>query len=107
MALSVTEKKALKELHSKLSERYELADFIVYGSKVLGTDRPGSDLDIMVVLEQTSPEIESQIDDTIFDINLKYDCLISVIFFSVDELEDGPFNESPIYKKAMAEGIRV
>jgi hypothetical protein len=61
----------------------------------------------MIVLEKTSPYIESQIDDTIFDINLKYDCLISAIFFSDDELEEGPFGESPIYKKAMAEGIRV
>jgi DNA polymerase sigma len=107
MALSNAEKKAIKELHSKLSERYAITDFRIYGSKATGTDVPGSDIDIMIVLEQTSPDIESQIDDTIFDINLKYDCFISVIFFGVDELEDGPFDESPIYKKAIAEGIQI
>ena len=61
----------------------------------------------MIVLEKTTPKIESQIDDTIFDINLKYDCLISVIFFCKDELEEGPFGESPIYKKAVTEGLQV
>ena len=107
MAFSAAERSAIKELRSKLLDRYVLVDFKIYGSKAVGTDTPGSDIDIMIVLEQTSPEIESQIDDTIFDINLKYDCLISAIFFSIDELEEGPFSESPIYKKAMAEGIKV
>ena len=51
--------------------------------------------------------IESEIDDLIFEINLKYDCLISAVYFSRYELKDGPYGESPIYKKAMAEGIRV
>jgi len=107
MALSEIEKKAIKELHTKLSDWYTLSDFRIYGSKAAGTDAPGSDIDIMVVLENTSSEIESQIDDIIFDINLKYECLISVIFFSEAELEEGPFGESPIYKKAMAEGIQL
>ena len=107
MAFSAAEKNAIRELQSKLSGRYALVDFKIYGSKAVGTETPGSDIDIMIVLEQTSPEIESQIDDTIFDINLKYDCLISAIFFSIDELEEGPFSESPIYKKAVSEGIQV
>ena len=107
MALSGTEKKALKELHLKISDRYEIADFRIYGSKVLGKDVPGSDIDIMVVLEETSHDIESRIDDIIFDINLRYDCLISAIFFSLDELQEGPFGESPLYKKAISEGIQV
>jgi predicted nucleotidyltransferase len=107
MALSTAEKKAIKELHAKLSVRYALSDFRIYGSKAAGTETPDSDIDVMIVLGQTSPEIESQIDDIIFDINLKYDCLISALFFGADELQEGPFGESPIYKKAIAEGIQV
>jgi predicted nucleotidyltransferase len=107
MPLSENERKAIKELHSDLSGSYAVADFRVFGSKATGTDVTGSDIDVMIVLAQTSPDIESQIDDRIFDVNLKYDCLISAIFFSIEELEDGPFAESPIFKKAVAEGIRV
>ena len=107
MALSDNEKTAIKELHSKLSKSYEIFDFRVFGSKARGTDVAGSDIDIMILLEKTDPEIESEIDDLIFEINLKYDCLISTVFFSRVELEDGPYGESPIYKKAMAEGIRL
>ena len=107
MALTGVEKNAIKELNAILSERYALSDFRIYGSKAAGTDVPCSDIDVMIVLEQIFPEIESQLDDTIFDINLKYDCLISAIFFSLDELQEGPFGESPIYKKAISEGIQV
>jgi len=107
MALSEILKKAIKELHSKLSENYTVRDFIIFGSKATGTDMDESDIDVMILLEDTSPAIESEIDDMIFDINLEYDCLISALFFSREELEEGPFDQSPVYKKAMAEGIRV
>ena len=107
MALSESEKKAIKQLRSKLSRNYSVADFIVFGSKATDTDVVDSDIDVMILLDDTSPTIEAQIDDLIFDINLEYDCLISAVLFSREELEDGPFDQSPVYKKAMAEGIRV
>jgi predicted nucleotidyltransferase len=107
MALSDKEKKAIQELRSKLSKSYEIFDFRVFGSKVRGNDMTDSDIDIMILLEKIDPEIESEIDDMIFEINLKYDCLINTVFFSRVELDDGPYSESPIYKKAMNEGIKL
>ena len=58
----------------------------------------GSDLDVMIVLENCTPAIESEIDDLIFEINLKHDCFITVLFFSRVELDTGSLSESPIYK---------
>jgi len=107
MALSENEIKAIKELRLKLSECYSVGDFRVFGSKATGADMADSDIDVMILLENTSPVIESDIDDMIFEINLKYDCLLSAVFFSRHELEDGPFGESPVYKKAIAEGIQL
>jgi predicted nucleotidyltransferase len=105
MALSTKEEKAIKELRWKLSQSYAVKDFKVYGSKATGTGEVDSDIDVMILLDNTSPAIESEIDDVIFEINLKYDCLISAVFFSRSELEEGPYSESPIFKKAMSEGI--
>ena len=107
MALSSNEKKALRALKNILSEKYSILDFRIYGSKAKGTDVQGSDIDIMIVLEDHSPAIESEIDDLIFDINLKYDCFISALYFGRNELEFGPLAESPIYKKIMHEGVRL
>jgi len=107
MPILPNEKKALNVLRSLLLESYRLLDFRIYGSKAKGTDVRDSDLDIMIVLEDHSPVIEAQIDDLIFDINLKYDCFITALFFSRKELEVGPLAESPIYKKILQEGISL
>jgi predicted nucleotidyltransferase len=107
MSISQNEKKALKELRTKLEKRYNLVDFKLYGSKARGTDLLSSDLDVMIELEDLSPAIESEIDDLIFDINLHYDCLITALFFSRAEIDTGSLSESPIYKKIMYEGIGV
>ncbi len=61
----------------------------------------------MIVLEDYSPVVESEIDDLIFDINLKYNCFITALLFSRNELEVGPLTESPIYKKILQEGISL
>ena len=107
MGITQNEKKALNELQTKLAEKYSLVNFKLYGSKAIGTDVSGSDLDVMIVLEDLSPAIESEIDDLVFDINLKHDCFISALFFSRVELDTGSLSESPIYKKILQEGIGV
>ena len=107
MGITQYEKKALTELQTKLAEKYYLVDFKLYGSKAIGTDVSGSDLDVMIVLEDLSPAIESEIDDLVFEINLKYDCFITALFFSRIELDTGSLSESPIYKKILQEGIGV
>ena len=107
MSITQNEKKALNELQTKLAEKYSLVDFKLYGSKAIGTDVSGSDLDVMIVLEDLSPAIESKIDDLIFDINLKHDCFITALFFSRVELDTGSLSEPPIYKKILQEGIGV
>jgi predicted nucleotidyltransferase len=107
MGITPNEKRALKELRTKLSENYSLVDFRLYGSKAKGTDIPESDLDVMIVLEVCSPIVESEIDDLIFNINLQHDCFITALFFSRSELDTGALSESPVYKKILQEGISV
>ena len=107
MPILRNERKALNALSSKLRRDYKILDLRVYGSKAKGTDVEGSDIDIMIVLERSSPSIESRIDDLIFDINLEYDCFITPLYFSRKELEVGPLSESPIYKKVLQEGISL
>ncbi|OEU79673.1 MAG: hypothetical protein BA873_03740 [Desulfobulbaceae bacterium C00003063] len=107
MSILPNEKKALDTLRTALLQNYEILDVKLYGSKAKETDAPDSDLDVMIVLEDYSPVVESEIDDLIFDINLKYNCFITALLFSRNELEVGPLTESPIYKKILQEGISL
>lgn len=101
------ESEALHSLKDFLSSKFELLDFRVFGSKVRNEDNLESDIDVMIVLGNSNPEIESQVDDIIFEINLKNDCFISAVIFSREELEKGPLDESPIYKVIKKEGVSI
>src|SRR3972149_6257215 len=105
--LSENEKKAVESLKRKLMERFDVREMRLFGSKIRGQAGPDSDVDLMIELAKRSPEIESEIDDITFEVNLRNDSFITTIVFGQDELEQGPMKESPIYKVIRKEGIPV
>lgn len=107
MLLKESEKTALMELKKILEKDYGLLDFRIFGSKARGEDSPESDIDLMIELSKVSPKIESEIDKIIFSINLRYDCFISAVIFSKIELEEGPMDQSPLYRVIEREGVRI
>lgn len=105
MPIHQNEKDALNELRERLHGRYLVRDMKVFGSKARGTDVEDSDIDVMIILAECTPEVESEIDDLVFDINLKHGCLMVPLYFGEDELESGPLSEAPVYKRILREGI--
>jgi len=105
--LKENERRALLALKNFLFTNFELLDFRIFGSKVREENTFESDIDVMIVLGESNPNIESQVDDTVFEINLENDCFISTIIFSQKELEEGPLDESPIYKAIKKEGVTI
>jgi len=105
--LSENENAALSKLKKALTDRSDLIDFRVFGSKARGDAVPGSDVDVMIEIEDYNPQTESAIDDIVFKINLEFDCFISAVIFGRRELEEGPLGESPLYRVIEKEGIAV
>ena len=106
-SLKDNEIKALMRFKKILLERYSLVDIKLFGSKARGLDTPDSDIDILIEIEELSPEIETEIGHIAFEINLEYNCFISTIIFSRKELEEGPLSESPLYKNVQYEGVKI
>ncbi|MDZ7760153.1 MAG: nucleotidyltransferase domain-containing protein [Desulfovermiculus sp.] len=107
MNLNQNELKALTRLKTFLQNQESFVDLLVFGSKVLSLSTSESDIDILIIFREFDHDLQALIDDFIFELNLEYDCLMSVVIFSLDELESGPMSESPLYKSAMQQGIRV
>lgn len=105
--LNEKEKEAVLRLKAVLKEKIKIIDFRLFGSRARGDASSASDIDIMIEVEEYTPVIESLIDDIVFETNLAYDCFISTVIFSKKELEEGPLDESPLYKVIEREGIRV
>ena len=100
------QRKEVVEAQTELMAWFDVKDMRL-GFKVKGQAGPDSDVDIMIQLAKRSPEIESEIDDITFEVNLRNDSFITTILFDQDELEQGPMKESPIYKTIQKEGIPV
>ena len=107
MDLNQNEIKALTRLKTFLQDQENFVDFRVYGSRARGTSTPESDIDVLIIVREFDSNFQSMIDDMIFELNLEYDCLISAVIFNQDELISGPMSESPLYRNAMQEGVRV
>ena len=101
------ERAALVNLKRELEKTLNLVDYRVFGSKARGEESPESDIDVMIEVENYTPEVEALIDELVFEINLDHDCLISAVIFGSKELHEGPLRESPIYRSISREGIRI
>ena len=58
--LNDNEKKAVESLKSKLTERFDVRDMRLFGSKARGQAGLDSDVDIMIELAHRSPGVESE-----------------------------------------------
>ena len=105
--LSQKEVEAITELKEQLAKEFKVVDFRIFGSKIKGQARADSDIDVMIEVEELTPSIEAAIDNVIFKINIKFDCLISAVIYSRKELEEGPMSESPLYRVIEKEGIKI
>jgi len=107
ITLEDNEIRAVLELKRALAARFKILDFRVFGSKARGDASPDSDIDVMIVVDGYTPEVEHVVSDLVFEINLSHDCFISTVIFGREELEEGPLSESPLYKIVEKEGIKM
>lgn len=94
------------ELKKDISAKYELLDFKVFGSSARDDRRIGSDIDIFVLLPHVERNIEEDLFNIAYDIELKHDCLIDLIVFGKDGLED-VLSKTPLYRQVVEEGIAI
>ena len=78
---------------------------VLYGSVARGTDVPGSDIDIAVIIRAPiDTAAEERLSDFVVEMNLKYDRVFSVIDINNSVYEELS-NISPFYRNLKNEGI--
>ena len=101
-------KKLLAELKKGLRRLYggRLKGLSLYGSYARGDQREGSDLDILVVLDdfERAPIELNRTDDLLDDLSLKYMITISPMFMRE---QDWLSADKPLLRNVRVEGIPV
>lgn len=101
-------KNILKEIKKGLSQLYgkRLRGLVLYGSYARGDNREGSDLDILVILNdfERSPIELDRTEDLMGDLSLKYLITISPLFMRE---KDWLTADKPLLRNVRVEGVPV
>ena len=98
--------KIAKELKANISSKYKVDELKVFGSSAREDRREDSDIDIYILIPEVNRQIEENLFDIAYDLELKYDCLIDLIVFDKQALK-GKYSSAPIYEKVLSEGFSI
>lgn len=98
----------IKELKAVLLQTAgaDIKDVVLYGSQIQENRHDESDYDVLIVLNRkyTWPE-RRIIRDLCYEISLKYDIIIDSKIISIQELQNSPLKNHPLYQDALNQGI--
>jgi len=108
LKLKDNEKKALLEVKEKLLQKFQGAEFIIYGSKARGDYEEFSDIDLLILLDSKVPQkLKEEIRGIIYDIELEYDVVFGTIVEDRNFWNSPLANVMPFHLNVDREGIRV
>jgi len=96
-----------RRLSSDLQKR--VIKFILYGSRARGVDVEDSDLDLVALVDEKTPEIESALDDLAYGVMWDYDFkpVISLKVFSETRFRSSTEKGLSFYRHIEKEGIPI
>lgn len=100
---------ATKEFVRQLRARLQthVLDLKLFGSKATGRDVEESDIDVLVVVDQKTPELEDHVLDIAFDVNVAHEVYISPRVIAKAILDDPVWTITPFLRHIAAEGVSL
>lgn len=89
-----------------VQQRVQPLSIRVFGSRARGDAAPDSDLDVFVIVDQATSEIERYISDCAWEAGFARDVVIVPVVVGKDKI-DGPLKESVFILNVYREGIEV
>ena len=98
-------KSLLKDIKRIVMGKYPKAKIYLYGSRARGNATSESDWDLLILLnkEMITPEIEEEITDPLYDLEIDMGEVISPMIYSEKEW-NSKYKVTPFYHNVMKEG---
>ena len=104
--MNTIEKIALDKFKSLLQDRVGLYKLVLFGSRARGDAGPYSDMDVLVVLDDVSRELDfDYVSDCAWEAGFEYGIVIVPVIFTRNEWEDSPERYSLFAKAIETEGV--
>jgi uncharacterized protein len=85
-----------------VKKKYNIIDMKLFGSSARGDYSDSSDIDIFIKLSKVNRNIEEELFDIAYDLELEHDCLIDLIV-----VPEGTGVGIPLYQNIEKEGIAI
>ena len=108
MTQTIKRRELLKRVKTTVHALVPTAEIILYGSRARDTARADSDWDFLILL--SSPEdkmLETQIKDSLYDLELETDTVLSSIIRSKQEWMSERYAVVPLRQQVESDGIAV
>jgi len=103
--ISDTDRDILNLFALRVRERFPEARVWAFGSRARGDVVWDSDFDVCVILDRLDAVTDHALSDVAWEVGFSHDCVITVIPFSREEFEEGPFSESTLAANILREGV--
>lgn len=102
-------KAPLDELKISLRERFgNEVELTLFGSVARGSFGADSDIDVLVLLPTpVSTDMEEEVFDLAFDVEMKYDVVFGIIVYSREEWGSSRLVSMPLHRAIETEGVRL
>jgi len=101
-------KRILFVCRDAIRANYPTARIVLYGSQARGQAGPESDVDLLVLLDEEITAAKKRvIRDTLYEVGLAKDLVISVIVRSYQAWNSSISQATPLYRVIQQEGIQV
>jgi len=106
ISIKDNEKNAVLEASAMLREAFPVKEVVLFGSKARGDDDEESDIDLLVLTTQpVSWNERKAINNALYEIQMKYDIIISTLITTVTEWNEGTFSVLPIHGEISNQGV--
>ena len=103
-----TQSDALREIKSRIMARFDVKDFLLYGSAARGEAEYESDLDLLIVVSNPISRFKRhEITDIVFEVNLQFGTNFSTLVVDRESWESGLVSVLPLREEIMREGIHL
>lgn len=101
----------MAEFRKRLTDdlKSQVRAILVYGSRARGDATEDSDLDVVALVENKTPEIERRLDDIAYDVMWEFDFtpIMSLKIFPYTRFHEAAQEGWSYYRNVLAEGLLV
>ncbi|MEE9295685.1 MAG: nucleotidyltransferase domain-containing protein [Phycisphaerae bacterium] len=106
--LAVKDRRAITAAATVLKASFPVREMVLFGSKARGETRQDADTDLLVLTTRKLAWAErTAMIDALFDLQLQYDVIISLLIIPADEWFSGVYQVLPIREEIERDGVRM